>query len=248
MNLFRVSILWLLSGVSAVFGQADPNLLWPVPALPPGANPVATARPRVEWIDLVQANIAAAKGKSFDLVFDGDSITDHWRDTGKAVWAASFGGRRVVNFAISGDRVENLLWRLDHGQADGLHPKLIVLLIGTNDTWATTDQVVEGITAAVAEYRRLCPEAHLLLLGLFPKANPATHPIRAMIAEINRRLALLDDGKTVTFLDIGQRFLAADGKITPEIMPDELHPSAEGYRIWAEAIKPIVDTYVPPTP
>jgi lysophospholipase L1-like esterase len=237
---------WLLLPAACMaFGQT-PETFWPPPTVPAGTNPTTMARPRLEWLERVEQNFARTRGKDFDLIFDGDSITDGWQSVGKDVWAAAYGGRRAVDFGIGGDRIENVLWRLKQGQVDGMHPKLIVLMIGTNNLGgATVDQIAEGIGAVVADCRRRCPDAHLLLLGIFPRYNEATQPVRQSIIQINQKIAHLDDGAHVTYLDIGAKFLTPDGTLTAAIMPDFLHPSAEGYRIWAEAIAPIVDKYVP---
>jgi lysophospholipase L1-like esterase len=218
---------------------------WPLPTPPPGANPATFPVPREDWIARVQGFLDADKGKHFDLIFDGDSITDFWQRAGKAVWTERYGALNAVDFGISADKVEHLLWRLQHGQVDGLDPKLVVMMIGTNNTARdSVDQIAEGVSVVTAEYEKRCPNAHILLLAIFPRANLATDPLRAKIAAINTKLAALQSDR-VTFLDIGSKFLTPDGTLTKEIMPDFLHPSEKGYEIWADAIQPIVDKYVP---
>jgi len=219
---------------------------WPLPVPPAGTNPAIFPVQRQDWLAKFQGNIDRSKGTQIDLIFDGDSITDGWQITGKAVWTARYGALNAFDFGISGDRTEHLLWRLQQGQVDGLHPKLIVLMIGTNNAGRdTVDQIAEGIKAVVADYLKRCPEAHVLLLGVFPRSASPTDPLRAKIAAINQQIATLDDGKRVTYLDIGAKFLEADGTLTAAIMPDFLHPNAQGYQIWADAIQPVIDQYVP---
>lgn len=223
--------------------------VWPLPTPPPGANPALFPVERQDWLARVQANFDGSKGKTVDLLFDGDSITDNWQRPGKEVWTARYGALHPFDFGISADRIEHLLWRLQQGQVDGLHPKLVVLMIGTNNTGRdSADQIAEGIKAVVADYEKRCPEAHILLLGVFPRSPQAADPIRAKIIEINKQISVLGDGKRVTYLDIGPKFLEPDGTLLPTIMPDYLHPNAKGYEIWADAIQPVVDQYVGKAP
>jgi lysophospholipase L1-like esterase len=126
---------------------------------------------------------------------------------------------------------------------EGIHPKLAVLMIGTNNLGNNTvEQIAEGITAIVHEIHKQQPQTKLLLLGIFPRSQKASDPIRDKIKDINKIIAKLDDGgKTVRYLDIGDKFLDKGGNLPKEIMPDYLHLSKAGYKIWAEAIQPTVD-------
>jgi lysophospholipase L1-like esterase len=203
-------------------------------------------RPREEWLQHFAWNLDHSKGKKIDLLLDGDSITDFWMMRGKDVWTHHYAPLNAFDFGIAGDKTEHLLWRLQQGQVDGLDPKLIVLMIGTNNTGRdSVDQIAEGVKAIVDDYLKRCPDSHLLLLGIFPRSPKPTDSIRAKITAINQKIALLDDGKRVTYLDIGSKFLQPDGTLTAAIMPDFLHPSPEGYQIWADAIQSVVDKYCP---
>ncbi len=235
--------MWTFLLINAGYGL---DIAWPQPPPPPGTNPATFAEPRLDWLERFQSNLNQSRGKQFDLVFDGDSITDNWHGAGREVWAQRYGSLHAFNFGIGGDKVEHVLWRLQQGELGGIHPKLIVLMIGTNNTGRdSATQIAEGIKVLVAEYLKRCPEAHLLLLGVFPRAELATDPVRAKIIAINQEIAKLDDGKRVTYLDIGAKFLGSDGSLSTEIMPDRLHPSAQGYQIWADAIQPVIDKYFP---
>jgi lysophospholipase L1-like esterase len=185
----------------------------------------------------------AAEGK-IDLLFLGDSITQGWNgrnDEGKGprqVWDRYYGARKAANFGIGGDRTEHVLWRLQHGEVDGIAPKLVVLMIGTNNLRDDTPgEIAEGITEVVKTLRAKLPETKVLLLAVFPR-SPQPGPVRERVAAINERIAKLDDGRSVKYLDIGPRFLGDDGTISAEVMPDYLHLSRKGYRIWADAIEP----------
>jgi N-acetylglucosamine-6-sulfatase len=181
--------------------------------------------------------------ESVELVFLGDSITRRWEEAGSEVWRAYYGARRVANFGIDGDRTQNVLWRLENGNLDDMHPRGIVLLIGTNNTGApfspenTADEIAEGVLRIVAELRRRSPESQILLMGVFPKAQRADNPLRKQVADINARLAAADDGRWVHYRDIGDEFLTPDGSISLALMPDALHLSPRGYAVWARAIE-----------
>ena len=224
------------------------SLLLPSPP-PAGTNPAAYPMPHNDWMTHFARNVARAKGKPVDFIFDGDSITDFWEGTGKAVYAKNYARRNVADFGISGDRTEHLLRRLEHRQVDGLHPKLVALMIGTNNLGRDTEaQIAEGIAAIVHEYQQRCPKATILLQGIFPRAEKPTDPYRQKIKNINAMISKLGDDKQVIYVDFGDKFLQPDGTLTRDIMPDFLHPNAKGYEIWADAIRPEIEKVFGPTP
>jgi lysophospholipase L1-like esterase len=110
-------------------------------------------------------------------------------------------------------------------------------MLGTNNINRNpNDDIVDGDRLIVEEFRKRQPQAKVLILGIFPRGVEPTNPYRASIRDINSKLAKLADNKNVFFMDIGDKFLTSDGTLTPEIMPDALHPNFRGYRIWADAI------------
>ncbi len=174
------------------------------------------------------------------LIFVGDSITQGWEGNGKQVWAKYYTHRNALNLGIGSDHTQHVLWRLDHGNLDGLHPKVAVVLIGVNnapDESNTPRMLLEGVTAVVVKLREKLPETKILLLGIFPFREDF-NPQRAKVLQVNQALHKLDDGKWIHFLDIGHLFIGRDGRIPKEIMRDFLHPSPFGYRLWAEAMEP----------
>jgi beta-glucosidase len=193
-----------------------------------------------------EANVEIAKKGDIDLLFMGDSITDFWRSTGtvpnpphagKVVFDKYYGGMKVANFGISGDTTQGVLYRLRDGEGQGFQPKAIMLMIGTNNGGTCTSaEIAEGVGAVVLEMRKDFPDAKILLLGIFPRANPGD-AIRKVVLDVNPIIAKLHDGKHVFYLDIGDKFLDANGVLTPDIMADKLHPNEKGYEIWAEAVK-----------
>jgi len=188
------------------------------------------------------ANLAVAKQGDIDVLFMGDSITDFWRNlegayAGKPVMDKYWGGLKVANFGIAGDTTQGVLYRLRHGEGEGFSPKAVMLMIGTNNTGRNSGvEIAEGIGAIVLELQKDFPKAKILLLGIFPRSTP-NDPVRATIAEINNIISRLHDGDRVQYLDIGSKFLDADGNIPKDVMSDALHPTTKGYEIWAEAVK-----------
>lgn len=201
------------------------------------------AASRNDWLVRVMENNAKARQRAGEihLVFDGDSITDSWPRGGGRIWKDRYEKIGVVDFGIAGDRTQNVLWRLKNGQMDGLKPRLIVLLIGTNNIPKDdADGIVAGISEIVEEYRRRCPDAVILLQGIFPRGKN-DNPLRTKIKMVNERIAKLADGDKVIYFDFGEKFLNPDGSMSAEVMPDFLHPASKGYAIWAEAIQPMID-------
>lgn len=203
-----------------------------------------------DWPKRHAAIVALMKERRPEIVMVGDSITHFWggepggpgidgRNTAPDVWKRAFAGRTVVNLGYGWDRTENVLWRLRNGEFEGVTPKVVVVMIGTNNvTLNTPDEIAAGVTAIVDEIHQRSRKSQILLLGIFPRGEkPNEH--RVTIDAINQRLAKLNgrDG-VVTWLDIGAKFLGADGSISKDVMYDFLHPSAKGYEIWVEAMQP----------
>lgn len=189
-----------------------------------------------------EANLVVAKAGKAELLLMGDSITDFWRNergpyAGKPVLEKHFGQWNIANFGIAGDTTQGVLYRLQHGEGEGISPKAVMLMIGTNNIGRnTSEEIAEGIGAIVLKLRKSFPESKILLLGIFPR-GPANDPARQTIREINNTISKLDDGDKVHYLDIGAKFLNPEGKIPADVMSDALHPSGKGYEIWAEAVE-----------
>lgn len=216
---------------------------------PPAGVPSSVyPMPKLDWVQQVERTNEKARKVAgpIELVFDGDSITDFWQSRGREIWNQRYARLHAFDFGISGDRTEHVLWRLSQGQIDGLHPKLIALMIGTNNIGQNTpEEIAEGIKSIVASYRKHCPDATLLLQAVFPRGAKPTDPNRAKVKTINDIISKLQDGKNVLYIDFGDKFLEPDGSISPDMMADFLHPTPKGYAIWADAIQPIVDKYCP---
>jgi len=177
-----------------------------------------------------------------DVIFIGDSITQGWETAGRAAWEKLCGGRQCLNFGVSGDRTQHVLWRFQNGQLDGLKPKAAVLMIGTNNSNKddhTEAEILAGVQAIVRELRARLPETKVVVLAIFPRGQTFS-PQRGKILQVNQALARLADGRMVHFLDLGPRLILDDGSISKDIMPDYLHLSGKGYQIWAEALEPLL--------
>jgi lysophospholipase L1-like esterase len=196
-------------------------------------------------------NEISKKGEA-PLVFLGDSITQGWSGKGKEVWERYWAPLGAANFGIGGDRTEHVLWRLDNGNYEGLKPKLTVLMIGTNNTGhqgramaehggavysSTAEETAAGVAAIVAKLRERQPQMKILLLAIFPRGETSEDAMRQQNEATNRLIAKLDDGEAVFFMDVNAAFLADDGTLSRDIMPDLLHPNEQGYEIWAKAIE-----------
>jgi beta-glucosidase len=195
------------------------------------------------WRPRHEEKLELAKVTDVDLLFIGDSITHGWESTGAGVWQEYYQGRNAFNLGFSGDRTEHVLWRLDNGEIDNMRPKLVVLMIGTNNTGHRMDPAAytaEGIERIVSVLRDKLPDAHVLVLGIFPRHISPYNQMRIRNDEINRLISALDDGDMVHYLDIGAGFLNDDNTLRSELMPDLLHLNPDGYRIWAESTEPTI--------
>lgn len=176
------------------------------------------------------------------LLMLGDSITHSFDGAGSNVWKQYFEPRKAINLGFGGDRVENLLWRLEHMPELAKAPKGAVLLIGCNNMGWGSDKpkpTAEKIRVVVRKLQELYPETKILVLALFPRRAEPDHTFRKQINELNSYLPeLLKDMKNVTLLDIGPKFLDEKGFLPKEMMPDTTHPSEKGYEVWAKAIEP----------
>ena len=210
------------------------------------SNPAKPDQPNEEWRMRHAERVAEVKNQAekLDVLFLGDSITGGWRDIGKAIWEKEFVPLHAINIGIAGSQTQHLLWQIENGAIDGIHPRVAVLMIGVNHLLASPAHspadVARGIGTIVSKLREKLPRTQILLLATFPKDKSPGSPDRRKIQEINSLLAKLDDHLHVRFFDLTQKFLSADGTLTSEISPDGVHLNSAGYAIWAEALKPLL--------
>jgi lysophospholipase L1-like esterase len=200
-----------------------------------------------------QQLLAKAKSGGIDVYFLGDSITRRWGALDYpdflAHWKKTFDGWNAGNFGWGADRTENILWRLENGELDGVDPKVIVILAGTNNVDkkpgddAKVAAITRGLSAIVDTCRRKAPAATIILTAIFPCDGPAVMPT---IARINGNLSKMADGKSIRFLDVNAKLADANGTLFEGMMVDGLHPSLKGYEVWAEGLKPILTELLGP--
>ncbi len=184
------------------------------------------------------------KMKKVEMIMIGDSITHHFESEGRKAWKQHFKPRHTLNLGFSGDRTENVLWRLRNGEVEGLSPKLITLMIGTNNTGHRTEppeETAAGIKEILRELRARMPQAKILLLAIFPRDEKPDGKMRQQNNAINAIIKDFADDKHIFFLDIGDQFLDANGNLPKNIMPDALHPNGDGYQIWVDAMMPVIE-------
>jgi len=210
-----------------------------VPAPRPNTA-IAPVQTQVRTTERHNGFVDTAKNGDFDILFAGDSITDWWQQAapngGTDVQKKYFGDVKVANFAVAGDTTQGVLWGLQNGEGQGRKPKAVMLMIGTNNTGGNTGpEIAEGVGAVVYELRKDFPDAKIMLLAIFPRGAGPTDANRVKNEEANKIIAKLDDGKHVFFTNINDKFLNPQGQLIG-FRPDNLHPTAEGYEIWAKAV------------
>jgi beta-glucosidase len=180
-----------------------------------------------------------AAGTPPEVVFIGDSITQGWEQAGRAVWERHFAPLHALALGFGGDRTENVLWRLQHSEVDGLAPKVVVLMIGTNNSGLRSpESTAVGIRHLLDELHRRMASTRVLVLAVFPRGEKPDDPLRGVNERLNKIIAGFADGRRVHHLDINAALLEADGSLSRDVMPDLLHPSEKGYAIWQRAMAP----------
>jgi lysophospholipase L1-like esterase len=206
------------------------------------------------WEKRHETFVGIAKRGNVDLLFLGDSITDAWGGEGHGmggghkIFTSKFVPMKAANFGIGGDRTQHVIWRLQNGELDGIKPKVVQLMIGTNNsngTDNTAEEIADGVKGIIDEIKKKSPSTKVLLLAVFPrntgKDDAAKKIQKDKIDKVNSIISKLDDGgKSVKFLDIGSKFKDASGALPKEIMPDQLHLSEKGYEIWANAVEGVI--------
>ena len=209
-----------------------------------------------DWSARHEAALKAKGALNPEVVLVGDSITHLWggvpetpgrNPNGARAFEKAFADKRVLNLGFGWDRTQNVLWRLDHGELDGLRPALVVVNIGTNNFAGTANarentptEIAEGVREILLRIRAKTPAAKIVLMGIFPRGEKADDPIRAKVAAVNKLLAELGRESGITFLDLGEKLTQPDGMISREMMGDFLHPAERGYEIWGEALSPFL--------
>jgi beta-glucosidase len=193
------------------------------------------------WLPRHEERLALKESMSrVDLVFLGDSITHAWENEGAEIWNEFYEPRYALNLGFDGDCTENVLWRLEHGEVDGIQPKLLVLLIGTNNSGHRQDKAedtAKGIKQILSVLSDKLPNTKILLLAIFPRSAKPTQKLRVLNNAINQKIQNYADNEGVFYLDINDCFLDEEGRLASNVMNDFLHPNKSQYKVWAEAIE-----------
>lgn len=174
-----------------------------------------------------------------DILLVGDSITQGWEGAGAKPWKNTFGDLKTFNLGFSGDRTEHVIWRLQNGEVEGLNPRVVMVLIGTNNTGHKLDKpenIARGVEGILTELKSRLPDSKVILLSLFPYDKDPNSPRRKNNNAVNEIIKNYDDGKQVYYLDICDAFFDDQGNMSKEITPDFLHLSEKGYQIWADQV------------
>lgn len=232
-------------GIASLCAQTPPPA---APAAPPDPSVGLDRVGNTRFHEMHEKFLARGKAGPIGVLFLGDSITEQWSKA-PHIWEHYYGAYQPANFGFSGDQTQNVIWRIEQGELDGIKPKVLVLMLGTNNSgWHTGEQIAAADRKIVAMIRERLPETKILLLAIFPRGprpnrDGTPEPWEQRMAAIrtaNADLAKLDDGQMVRFLDINASFLGNDGTIPKIIMPDQLHPNAAGYQLWADAMQPLL--------
>jgi lysophospholipase L1-like esterase len=222
------------------------------------AEPADEPAPRTDTNSILAHGELLIKAKQgrIDVYFVGDSITRRWGTSDAqykdllANWNANFFGWNAANFGWGGDTTQNILWRLYNGELDDVNPKVIVVLVGTNNLTAQPGEVpraadvARGIKAILHICREKAPDATIILTAIFPRNDrPGLMPT---IRQINERIANLADGKRIRYLNVNDKLADKDGKLYDGMTVDGLHPTVKGYQVWANGLRPILTELLGP--
>jgi lysophospholipase L1-like esterase len=252
---------------SLVAGFASAQTAAPMPAAPPPASvstiqavPVAPPPPlphlpepapqptvpdltrylnNPALLNFCTAQVAEFNDRDADIIFIGDSITQGWLGKGKDVWTANFASRNALDFGISGDQTQHVLWRMDNYPIQRLHPKVAVVLIGTNNLHNTAPEIASGVKAVLTKTQTMFPGIKIILVSIMPnrRAND-------LMMDANLILRTFADDKTVYYLDLVP-LMTPVGDNWKGLGPDHLHPDASGYQLWTDAMLPLLNKLLP---
>ena len=212
-----------------------------------------------DWMTRHHMNVARAREGGIDLYLAGDSLTDLWCERFGPHFEKTFGRWRTANFAISGDRTEHVLWRLENGELEGVKPRAVMLCIGTNNLPSlqgiyaakTPEEVASGVRAILAIFAREQSQAKVLLVGPPPRedrleaAPPAVkEDLNPKLRELHGLLRPMADGVRVKFVEFFDRYLDERGRLNDGMLFDRLHPDVGGYDVWAQAILPTLNDWL----
>jgi lysophospholipase L1-like esterase len=226
------------------------------PAPPVRSAAIASARNDPNSMRAHQQLVTKAKAGGIDLYFLGDSITRRWGCTDPPYsamlenWKKNFFGWNAANFGWGADSIQNMLWRIQNGELDGVNPKVIVILAGTNNVGKAPGgdekiaDILKGFHALIDTCRQKAPEAKIILTAIFPRNDSLA--VLPEIRLINDELAKLADGLTIFYLNVNDRLAKPDGTLLDGMSLDKLHPTVRGYQVWADGLRPLLTRLLGP--
>jgi lysophospholipase L1-like esterase len=232
----------------AATAQTNPPVAPTPPAAP--AEPISATTPDntryltdPNLLTDCTAQLAEFDNKPCDIIFIGDSITAGWRGAGKAIWEKDYAPHHALNFGVSGDKTQNVLWRLNNMDIQNLKPKVAVVLIGGNNTENNPHEIADGIQAVLANTQEAFPGVKTILVSIVP--NQRDHDKMMQVDSLIKNDA---DESTVYYLDLVPLMpevtsTTPDGKTDTNwkgVGKDHIHLDATGYQIWADAMEPIL--------
>jgi len=248
---------FLTTSLAAV-AQTGPRQGDPPNASPPRVNSAAVAAPRTDANSKIahEQLVAKAKAGGIDLYFLGDSIMRRWGCTDPQWsemldnWNKNFFGWNAANFGWGADGIQHMLWRIQNGELEGVNPKVIVILGGTNNVGnqpgdeEKVADIVAGFHALIAACREKAPGAKIIVTAIFPRNDNLA--VVSEIRHINDELAKMADGQTIFYLNINDRLANPDGILFAGMTVDKLHLSAKGYQVWADGLRPLLTKFLGP--
>jgi lysophospholipase L1-like esterase len=256
--LIPVAVAWVCGSRGAAQGAPPvPGMVY-VDTVHPGQPPIEPAdqplaRTDANSLKAHQQLMAKRTQGKIDLYFMGDSITRRWGASDRQYadllrnWNENFKGWNAADFGWGADKTQNMLWRLQQGELDGVNPKVIVLMAGTNnignlsptdDTDVRAAETVRGVAAVVKELRTRAPNATIVLMGITPRNDNIQ--VMPVVAAANRGIAKLADGRRIRYLNINAQLADGRGVLLPGMTSDGLHLTAKAYQLWADALKPVL--------
>ncbi len=242
-SLLKLCPLIVFLGCSALRAQTPPS--------PPTAATADSTTPKMNSryvgkpgpYKACLERLAAIQGKPCDIIFIGDSITDKWSGTGKAIWDKVYAPRNAFNFGVFADTTQNVLWRMENMDIKALKPKVAVILIGTNNTNDTAQGVADGVKAVITSTQTHFPGVKVILVSIMPNQRAQN-----LMMSANALIKNFADGQSVFWLDLVPLMvpvvnMTPDGKPDPNwkgLGPDHLHPDASGYQLWSDAMEPLL--------
>ncbi len=198
--------------------------------------------PHTWWLERHELKLieAAKLNASSEVVFIGDSITQGWEGLGLKAWQAYFQPLNALNLGFNGDCTEHVLWRIEQGELDNISPNIIILMIGTNNAGHRKEDPHDtflGVKAILARIQEKQPDAHIILLAIFPRGQFPDDPLRKITSKTNNLIEPLAGNKQIHWLDINHKFLNENGELTKDVAEDFLHINAEQYDVWAKAME-----------